>query len=710
MSQKVDAYSIFDIAKWQIELEEKIEKSDFNSDNQIQLPTLQRGFVWKPHQMEALWDSILRGYPIGSLLVSESDKGIKYLLDGQQRCTTIALGFHNPLDFSSSNLMNIKKENIPSVWIDIKPLEKNKYGLRFAVRILTRSHPWGYSLVDHQKRLIMKDQRKALDYLRERCGNNALNFSAIESKYRTPWDAYYPVPLSFILKTNKKDLKTKIHSELNNITTKYGARDYNQIEDVWIEELYEGVKYAESLLLPEILIKKKSLEADDNIKEEQNEQDATLFLRLNSSGTTISGHELIYSLLKASFPKAKELVEDIGLNYLSPSRLVNIFARFLKMKRNSFNQFERPISLENFRKLLKEDGFKEELETFINTKEAKTLMDAAVGIVKDHPSKLPAILVKEMIALNIDLVLVLLVFLYKRNNELTDNEKKELRRSFLHSTLFSKSKEKQKFIPKFYAILKNNNFKWAASWDECSHENPLLLPPLLQPNDFSKILDKIRSEYFKRNTNHFASEELLRGLFLKEEKLINLAPIASILGESFEERITEKQVDQFVMYWIRLSNYVFRNKQFLILVQRKYFNEQFDDYMVFDVIEDTNRPWDWDHIYPNSWIYRKDHISKLVRWLKDTNGNYRALSFNENRSESNNYSPKERFLENVQTQKNSFICSNDLQFWLELTSSDKRLKDGDQKIEYFVNAVFSRVSNIYIDAYSVIHELEEKKD
>ena len=62
MGNSVDAYTIYDIAKWQVELEEKISEEQTGG---IQLPTLQRGFVWQPHQMEALWDSILRGYPIG---------------------------------------------------------------------------------------------------------------------------------------------------------------------------------------------------------------------------------------------------------------------------------------------------------------------------------------------------------------------------------------------------------------------------------------------------------------------------------------------------------------------------------------------------------------------------------------------------------------------------------------------------------------------
>ena len=57
-------------------------------DSEIQIPALQRGLVWKPRQVELLWDSILRGFPIGSFMLSdvvdEKESGKYYLMDGQQ--------------------------------------------------------------------------------------------------------------------------------------------------------------------------------------------------------------------------------------------------------------------------------------------------------------------------------------------------------------------------------------------------------------------------------------------------------------------------------------------------------------------------------------------------------------------------------------------------------------------------------------------------
>lgn len=72
----------------------------------LRLPTIQRGFVWDSEEIKALLDSIIRGYPIGSIimwkpnikfpsvpLIGEDNNSSKpiYVLDGQQRLTSLML-------------------------------------------------------------------------------------------------------------------------------------------------------------------------------------------------------------------------------------------------------------------------------------------------------------------------------------------------------------------------------------------------------------------------------------------------------------------------------------------------------------------------------------------------------------------------------------------------------------------------------------------
>ena len=102
------------------------EAIDHIHNNRYLLPAIQREFVWSPHQIERLFDSLMRGYPIGSFLFWRVDPetaknysfyrfitnydqrkphnpvfgapsavpGLKAVLDGQQRLTALNVGIH----------------------------------------------------------------------------------------------------------------------------------------------------------------------------------------------------------------------------------------------------------------------------------------------------------------------------------------------------------------------------------------------------------------------------------------------------------------------------------------------------------------------------------------------------------------------------------------------------------------------------------------
>lgn len=86
-------------------------------DGRIRVPEFQRGFVWDPDRVSYLMDSIYKGYPFGSVLLwrtkeqlkherklgpfelpeKDPDLPVDYLLDGQQRITSIFGVFQNSL-------------------------------------------------------------------------------------------------------------------------------------------------------------------------------------------------------------------------------------------------------------------------------------------------------------------------------------------------------------------------------------------------------------------------------------------------------------------------------------------------------------------------------------------------------------------------------------------------------------------------------------
>lgn len=130
-----------------LSLSDAIEKIDYN---QYLLPAIQRDFVWTSSKIEMLFDSLMQGYPIGSMLLwrvngnntenqrfygilkkyrerylirSEeiSTKGIpsfEVVLDGQQRLTALYLGLKGSYAYHGYNLAwNDNEHSVPTRYL-----------------------------------------------------------------------------------------------------------------------------------------------------------------------------------------------------------------------------------------------------------------------------------------------------------------------------------------------------------------------------------------------------------------------------------------------------------------------------------------------------------------------------------------------------------------------------------------------------------------
>ncbi|KXW57238.1 hypothetical protein FEMY_22430 [Ferrovum myxofaciens] len=175
------------------------------------LPALQRGAVWKVKQIEELWDSILRRFPIGAFVIAPPNDDLKQqnfklqpecgelpapthlLLDGQQRATGIALGFYD-LWRDGEKEAHAKG----ALWLDLaEPYESSE--AEFIFRAVTRAHPWGYKRTNPDEPLSAHQIRAAL--LAFRAANQCDDKRSEEfSLWQTwPWDAEAPVPLVMLV-------------------------------------------------------------------------------------------------------------------------------------------------------------------------------------------------------------------------------------------------------------------------------------------------------------------------------------------------------------------------------------------------------------------------------------------------------------------------------------------------------------------------------
>ena len=377
------AYSIKNISEWQ-------KGVVAENESVITLPSLQRGFVWKPRQIEALWDSIFSGYPIGSIIVAENGEK-KELLDGQQRCTSIALGFYNPFRDKVTGFLSLK-DYFPSVWIDLKPATLTN-SQNYVFRVLTKSHPWGYQLKDNSKILTFSQRKNAKKFFMK--NENEKPYINLLASEINPWDAFYPVPLSFLLEIifnydsiNFVEFINLFREKISGLKVKtmYKNDDfvnYDEINNEDLEKIYNGLEYAKKLYLPEISIDSKVLQNEGS---EDNSQNPTLFLRLNSAGTTISGEEMLYSIYKAEFPESKQLVEEIGASYIAPSKIIDLFSRLAVCEISKYNYYPNSFKVKSFRMQLQDPDFIKKMKSYLY--ESKNVIEIAKSILcqKKHDS------------------------------------------------------------------------------------------------------------------------------------------------------------------------------------------------------------------------------------------------------------------------------------------------------------------------------------
>jgi uncharacterized protein YktA (UPF0223 family) len=284
----------------------------------VQLPPLQRGDVWKVAQVERLWDSVLRGFPIGSFLLTPfeagkpsrsidspkqklADRNGWFLLDGQQRTRALILGFH-------------PKKQTARLWIDMAPQTGSMLDRAFLLRLCTEQHPWGMQQNDPDRKIeddALREARKQLqEVLPEKAEEVKLhNDYGLLPEYT--WPVRSTVPFA--------DLVERVFQYGND------AKWDDLLPKRKLDNLGKYQKSSEQRILSAIsnMLKRKVvlLELDPAADPMPDLQDSehfdtpdameTLFERVNSGGTRLEGEEMMFSLLKAKWSDAYTLVQTI---------------------------------------------------------------------------------------------------------------------------------------------------------------------------------------------------------------------------------------------------------------------------------------------------------------------------------------------------------------------------------------------------------------
>ncbi len=702
------------------------------------IPSLQRGAVWNAGQVELLWDSILRGFPVGALVVCPClpNQGTRrgkhgagwppedinyHLLDGQQRCNAIALGF---VDALKALATDGKSPPPATLWIDLAPELPKGSTRQFLLRMLTAAHPWGYTAHDTPNFLGVAAIRDAVD-----------TYSSAKRPVVTaawPYESKVPIPFAWLSHTLfKEGLSDRpLWSQVLHQCHEFAGRSWADRAAKLIQGHLDQSATSKNLdRIESGLLKAKrfsivALKVDQGALQEQSLQEEAgetlnvdnsnriynvehLFQRLNSAGTELRGEELLFSMIKAYWPTIEQSFDAIqdkqGNHYLPMpgSRLATLGARAALIGFDGKDGLPPSFNISSIRGLAfaKTDTAKAEraqLEKYLGLTHVKAKADVGnsdlhcnlrqidAWLLFDDSAKddcgLPPVLRASLAQDAPDVFLLLLHLAQKaRNDALSNDEIAALRKPVLGlaTALHWFGDDRAKAIATLYAdhfataILSPASFSGVLKHCLQPQVGSRELLKLLSPAQLDILIPKAR----------YSDEKLREWNFFK---LI-------IEVESDPEIRSAKQQNEWQFFWRSIHC-----KPMLLYAQRVLLSGSrlgnYDPSRI-DVWEGKNRPWDYDHLLPTNTLKgNQGPYRQACRQWSNTIGNFRAWPLEENRSRHDELANKsiitveDRVLSKILDQRE---CDDFSLSWDQVGD--------DLKASEFMAATRSRFLRIYSD-------------
>jgi uncharacterized protein with ParB-like and HNH nuclease domain len=234
------------------------------------LPNIQRPFVWRENQIERLYDSILREYPIGMLLIWKTKSNIKRRKFIDNYNPNISLSdFYVPQDYTQKMMVLDGQQRLQSIYIGLMGSYSQK---ELYINILSGDLATPEDLKYDFKFLLPSEA----------------NFPFIKFKSLVLSDGR---PREII-----KEIKKQNNSEIN-------EESIDRIQDN--VELIREVFCTQENILYQLVdsIDRPTVYTEDDIVE--------IFIRANSGGTPLGKSDLLFSLLTASWEDAEDNIDEL---------------------------------------------------------------------------------------------------------------------------------------------------------------------------------------------------------------------------------------------------------------------------------------------------------------------------------------------------------------------------------------------------------------
>ena len=327
---RLTAWKLLDFVDWVAGSKRVLVKQDDpGSMPIIALPPMQRSAVWRPKQVLDLWDSLLRGLPIGTFyLVSQpaclrdvvlpgTNKTAKTtaegfdLLDGQQRVRALLVGVLGPADEKRC------------LWVD---LGAKTAGQTPCLRLTSKAQPFGYN-ADTGDKLHLDQRRKARERIEPDPKDHPLQRAVGTADLRRAYDLELfedevtqdgtrirpqpPLPynssegcvfeLHNLLAAWRQCSPCNVEAGVNALRSATSTASILDRPLIVLHEAFCNVEKAQIALLK---VEPSNLRGGD--------QDLlALFERIGAAGTPLSRDELLYSIYKHHDPRIRDTVEAI---------------------------------------------------------------------------------------------------------------------------------------------------------------------------------------------------------------------------------------------------------------------------------------------------------------------------------------------------------------------------------------------------------------
>lgn len=573
-----------EIANWQLKTSETT-----NSSVWAEIPSFQRGRVWSPAQIEVLWDSLMRGIPIGALSLLPIEGSERYgggrfapgklhgfwVVDGQQRSTAIAVGF--------SEFPNV---NEPILWLDINPDRSKARRRKYYFYVTTPGRPWGYGITNGNDE--RKSESVSTDEYRKVLFEELKWTSGLGSKPDTfkLWPVKAGLPVPFCELRRLKRLSVQRDGWLNELLKCEGGwvKHFEKIlkehadDEHFSERIKDEIEFAlEGLDRVDStktigLITTGSLSGDEqgeSSEADENSNIAVYFSRLNQGGTSPKREDLDYSILKSILPELSAL-DGYAKELMHPSRMASI----AMLTYASRQKWKGSIGRSEIYKLQFDENFK----VFILSSSGKGVspfMDAIHEVLswiefrEDNdfafPRALCSSLAKERPALF--RLLILMARVSKNRGWVVDRRKIV---AFVSLTWWFGVDSALDYASAYERLLGTQTFNdafrilqgWAAQQTE---RGAFDIPPRV--GDFEAIVRAAEAgdpDQIKRNRN----------------------PVGHGVGLNR------------IWGWTSAEG-----RAFLLYACRKYLEKSFHSYDPESAVwNEDDRPWDYDHIFPQRWL------------------------------------------------------------------------------------------------------------